>query len=259
MSKILDKEKSKWVHPWNIEKFDNINNRDERFFSLVIKGALSYLTRNIVLYNKPIKHFIFNTGSSYMYVESNEYKFSWNETSGEDQLYMSRPRCVIELGDIVVNNEELTQPHIRGTYERYTENNNIAGFNAEFTRMPITISLNLTYILSNFNESIVLIQELIDKLLFQRYFTIIYLGQQIRCSLEFPNDFKAEFNKIDMTSTEQNNKSINITLNLCTNYPAFDDRTEISNQAIIGSFNAGMKLYKEQEDNITDTESMSIN
>ena len=259
MSKILDKEKSKWVHPWNIEKFDNINNRDERFFSLVIKGALSYLTRNIVLYNKPIKHFIFNTGSSYMYVESNEYKFSWNETSGEDQLYMSRPRCVIELGDIVVNNEELTQPHIRGTYERYTENNNIAGFNAEFTRMPITISLNLTYILSNFNESIVLIQELIDKLLFQRYFTIIYLGQQIRCSLEFPNDFKAEFNKIDMTSTEQNNKSINITLNLCTNYPAFDDRTEISNQATIESFNADMKLYKEQEDNITDTESMSIN
>ena len=92
---ISNIEKSQWIRPWNKEKFDDLHNRDERFFGLLIKGTLAWLNKNIVLYNKPIKHFIFNTGSSIMYVESNGYKFSWNETTGEDTIYMSRPRCVV--------------------------------------------------------------------------------------------------------------------------------------------------------------------
>ena len=38
---------AKWMRPWNIEKFDELSNRDERFFSIVLKGALGWLTQNI--------------------------------------------------------------------------------------------------------------------------------------------------------------------------------------------------------------------
>ena len=75
MQNLVNKTTEKWKHPWNVEKFDNLFDRDERFFSILIKGALSWLTRNIVLYDKPINHFIFNTGSSYMYIENNGYKY----------------------------------------------------------------------------------------------------------------------------------------------------------------------------------------
>ena len=208
-------EKSQWIRPWNKEKFDDLHNRDDRFFGLLIKGTLAWLNKNIVLYNKPIKHFIFNTGSSIMYVESNGYQFSWNETTGEDAIYMSRPRCVVQLGDISLETAELTQPNIRGVYERANDCN-IAGYNAEFRRMPIQMSMTLNYVLSNFNESIVLLEELISKLSFQRYFKIVYLGQLIECSIEFPSSYNIEINKIDMTSTEVNQKNINIQINVCS-------------------------------------------
>ncbi len=67
---------------------------------MFLKVAFSWLTQNVVLYNKGINHFIFSTSSSYLYVESNGYNFSMNETIGEYYIYMKMPRCVIEIGDI---------------------------------------------------------------------------------------------------------------------------------------------------------------
>lgn len=239
-----------WIRPWNIEKFDNLSNKDERFFSIVTKGALSWLTRNIILYNKPIKHFIYNTGSSIMYVETNGYEMSWNETTGEDQIYMSRPRCIVSIGDINIEKSELTQPHIRGIYEREVKYNDkdikIQGFNAEIRRIPITIQLNLNYVLSSFNESIVLTEELISKFLFQQYFNVVYLGQNIMCSIELPESFNIETNKIDMTSTETNQKTISCSINLCCNYPRINEKTEISNEKVIMNFKYNLTSNKDE-------------
>lgn len=237
-----------WIRPWNIEKFDNLSNKDERFFSIVTKGALSWLTRNIILYNKPIKHFIYNTGSSIMYVETNGYEMSWNETTGEDQIYMSRPRCIVSVGDINIEKSELTQPHIRGIYEREVKYNDkdkrIQCFNAEIRRIPITIQLNLNYVLSSFNESIVLAEELISKFLFQQYFNVVYLGQNIMCSIELPESFNIETNKIDMTSTETNQKTISCSINLCCNYPRINEKTEISNDKVIMNTRYNLDVIK---------------
>lgn len=251
-------EKPQWIRPWNKEKFDDLHNRDERFFGLLIKGTLAWLNKNIVLYNKPIKHFIFNTGSSIMYVESNGYKFSWNETTGEDMIYMSRPRCVVELGDINIDTSELTQPNIRGVYER-DNNSNIEGFNSEFRRMPIQMSMSLNYVLSNFNESIVLLEELISKLSFQRYFKIVYLGQLIECSIEFPTSHSIAINKIDMASTETNQKNITIQINICSSYPAFNELSEISNGTVIAKMHSNLETYANSDiNNITDIEERTI-
>ena len=47
MQNLVNVEKDVWIRPWDIEKFDELSDRDERFFSLVTKGLLSYLN------NKP--------------------------------------------------------------------------------------------------------------------------------------------------------------------------------------------------------------
>lgn len=231
-----------WLRPWNIEKFDDLYNRDERFFAILVKGMLSWLDNNIVLYNKPVKHFIFNTGSSYMYIESNGYQFSWNETSGEDAIYMQMPRCIVELGSIRIPTEELTSPFIRGTYERRS-GQKMKGYNANIRRVPIEMDINLKYVLSNFNESIILLQEVIDKLVFQKYFKIAYLGQEVQCSIEFPQDFTIELNKIDMTDPTTNQKNLLLAIKICSNYPCVDETTEIANDNIISKFDWGGNLY----------------
>lgn len=255
--KVYENKKSKWVRPWNMEKFDNLFNRDERFFSVLIKGALSWLNQNIVMYNKSINHFIFNTGSSYLYVESNGYEFSMNETSGEDQMYMKMPRCVVELGDINIPMEELSAPYVRGVYERL-DGNTIKGYNAQIRRLPLEVSLSAKYVLSNFNEAIILVQELIDKVTFQQYFNITYLGQIIQCSLELDSNYQIQVNKIDMTDPNVNQKNVEIQFKLCSNYPRIDERTEEPVTNVIAKYVHETDIHPTKSRKITDIERKEI-
>ena len=235
MNNVFNREREPWIRPWNQEKFNDLYNRDERFFSIVIKGLLSWLNRNIILYNKSINHFIFNTGSSYLYMESNGYEYNISETTGEDTMYMKLPRCLVELSDINIPMEELSAPFSRGNYERKS-GNQLQGFNAEMRRLPIEITINMKYYLSNFNETIILLQEIIDKLVFQRYYNITYLGKVIQCSIEFPANMNPEINKIDMSSPDPDQRNITFDIKICTNYPIIDTRTEIPTDKVISSF-----------------------
>ena len=242
MNNVFNREREPWIRPWNQEKFDDLYNRDERFFSIVIKGLLSWLNRNIVLYNKSVNHFIFNTGSSYLYMESNGYEYSVTETTGEDSIYMKLPRCIVEISDINIPMEELSAPFSRGNYERRS-GNQLQGFNAEIRRLPIEITINMKYYLSNFNETIILLQELIDKLVFQRYFNITYLGKVVQCSIEFPANYNPELNKIDMSSPEPTQRNITLDIKICTNYPLINTRTEIPTDKVISQFGHKVDLY----------------
>lgn len=236
MKKIYNDNKIKsWKRPWNIEQFDDLYNRDDRFFAVLVKGFMSWLNRNIIMYNKPINHFIFNTGSSYLYVEENGYEYKLNETTGEDYIYMQMPRCLIEISSINFPQEELTSPYSRGFYER-RNGNDITGFNAEIRRLPVEVSFSLKYVFSNFNESIVVLQEIIDKLIYQQYFNITYLGKIIKCSIEFPQDMKPEINKVDMASSEVNQRNLMFDVKVCTNYPIINERSEIAASVIIETF-----------------------
>lgn len=231
----VNRIKNPWIRPWNTKQFNDLYNRDERFLSILLKGTISFLNSHIKMYNKPINHFVFNTGSSYMYVESNGYEFNWNETTGEDTMYMELPRCVIQMSNIDVPQEELSQPFARGNYER-KDDDKIKGFNAEIQRIPIELSLDLHYVFSNFNEGIVVMQELIDELIFQRYFNIAYLGQIVQCSIEFSNSYNIELNHIDLGAAEQNVRNLNIQVKICTNYPVINIKTEIPTSQVIAKF-----------------------
>ena len=225
----------KWIRPWDEEKPNNLYNRDERFFSVVTKGLLAYLTNTICMYGKPIKHFILSTGTDFMYVETNGYEYKIGEVTGEDMMYMERPRCILNLSDISIDTGELTQKGVRGTYERL-DDNNIRGFNAEIKRMPIKMSFNLHYVLSTFNEQITLAQEIIEKMLFQTFFSFVYLGQIIQASVVFPDSTTIEVGKIDVTSSEANANNIDFSVIVETNYPQIDQETEIPNDAFISGF-----------------------
>jgi hypothetical protein len=235
----------KWIRPWDSEVQDNLYEKDERFISIIIKGLLAYLEKHIILNSKHIHHFIFNTGSSIMYIEKNGYDFSWCETSGEDWMYEKLPRCMVELNDISVDTNELTSPYVTGVYERISSiDNKVKQYCAQIRRVPVELSITCKYVLGTFNESIILLQELIDKLLFQKYFNVIYLGQKIQCSIEFPTQNKIEINKIDMASPEPNQKNINLDLKICTNYPIVNDKTETSTELSLFKFDLGVDIER---------------
>lgn len=230
MQNLVNKEVDVWVRPWNRTKFDNIYEKDDRFFALLIKGVLSWLNENLVMYDKPIRHFILNTGSAYMYLENNGYEYTWCETSGEDLLYMETPRCIVSVGNFSIPTEELTAPFIRGVYERVSTAEKTKGqtmaYNAEMRRLPIEVSMNLKYVFSNFNEAIIFVQELFEKILFQRYFQIIYLGQIINCSIEINGDTNINLSELDLSSKDNNYRTMEFEITVASNLPLINEKTE---------------------------------
>ena len=259
MNNLVNVDKDKWVRPWNKKKrdFDSISIRDDRFFSILIKGLLQWLNQNVVLYDEPVKHFILQTGSTYLYIEQNGYEFNMSETTGEDMIYHHLPRCVCEINNMNIPFEELTNPFIRGTYERLSSvDKQYKGYNAQMRRLPIEMVFTLRYVFSNFNENLILLEEILNKFTFQKYFNIIYLGQKIQCSIEFPVDLSMNIPKIDFDSTESNQRVMEIQIKVDSYYPVINEDTEIENNKIIGNSRNNMVLTKHNtttDINIRDT------
>ena len=46
-----------------------------------------------------------------------------------------------------------------------------------------------------------------------------------------------------MTSTETNQKNINIQVNICSSYPAFNELSEISSSSVIGKMSSNIEAY----------------
>lgn len=253
MQGLVNAEIDKWIRPWEVESFDNLLNRDERFFSLVIKGMLSWLNSHLQMYGKPIRHFIFNTGSSYMYIEDNGYDYSVSETNGEDWMYMETPRCLVNVGSFTIPTEELTAPYVRGVYERISnakgKEGQIVGYNAEMHRLPVEFTVTLKYVFSNFNEALIFVQELFETVLFQQYFNIIYLGQIIKCSLEIDSDSNIEFPNVDLTSKESNMRTMEFNVKVCTNLPIINTSTECECSKVIAKIDNSINFFNKEIDN----------
>ena len=242
--KVSNIDIDRWVQPWDEERPDDIYDRDERFFSILTKGFLAYMSNAIKMYGKPVRHFIFTTGSSYMYVETNGYEYSVKEVTGEDWIYHERPRCVVQLGNVSIDTNELSQPRVRGTYERRSSRTGeILGYNAEIQGVPVNMTIVCRYVLSTFNEKLVLAQELIDKMLFQKYFSINYLGQVIKVAVTPPQDFSLDFSTVDMSSTEANRFELQVQLQVEAVYPSIDVSTESPNSLLIEKLHYNTDMY----------------
>lgn len=248
MQNLINKDIDFWERPWNKEKFDDLYDRDERFFAIVIKGALSWLNSNLLMYNRPIRHFIFNTGSSYLYLENNGYEYTWCETTGEDMMYMETPRCLVKVGSFNVPLEELTAPYVRGEYERISNapdaKGQIVAYNAEMQRLPVEFTLNLNYVFSTFNEAIIFTQELMENVLFQQYFDVIYLGQIIKCSIEINADTNIELQEVDLAGQDVNQRTMSFDIKITTNLPIINTQTESRSSNVI---NGGIAIIKENK------------
>jgi hypothetical protein len=234
---IQNSELPKWKPLKCIEKFDDLKH-DVRFFAIITKGLLSWLNTNILLYNKSVRHFIISTGTEYLYQEANGYNFSWTDTTGEDMIYNKLPRCVLTWDEIKIITGDLSSPYARGSYERTVQIDGYEqerSYNAEIKLMPIEMPIKCEYVLSNFNEQLILTEELLSEFAFTRYFSVSYMGNKIDCSLEFPTDVNLDKPKITYSSENSQNK-INLSLALKTTFPVINPRTEVYASKTIYTF-----------------------
>jgi hypothetical protein len=213
-------------------------NNQELFMSTLFRALLYNLGQQIKLRDKKIPHFILNTGDDIMYLEHKGQDINKDplEVPNEDYIYNSVPRCIVNLGGIEVLEDQITSPYTRGDFE-FSHNDILKGFSAEFRRMPLKFSVTLKYYLDSFTDVLSVTQYIITKLLFIRTFKFDYMGQTIQASYKVPTSFSDEKNiTFDGGTTEQKLRSIELSLEVETNMPVYNERTVIENDLRTGKF-----------------------
>lgn len=210
-------------------------NHQELFISALFKSLVYHLNSKIGLRNKKIPHFVLNTGDDIMYLEVKGQDASKEpkEISNENYIYNSIPRCILNMSDIEVLEDQVTSPYTRGNFEMQYEDN-LYGMNAEFRRVPLKMSVEMKYYLDNFTDVLDVTQQIISKMLFIQTFKFDYLGQMMQASYKVPTSYQHDKNiTFDGITTEMKFRTIGFSLEIETNMPVYDNRTAIWNENYI--------------------------
>jgi hypothetical protein len=210
----------------------DINNQ-ELFFSILIKGLMLSLNRDISIRNIPVPHIIVHTGNDIIYLENKgqDHSIEPLSISNEDYIYNITPRCVVTPGGVSIVPDQLTNPYILGKLQ-YESKENIYNFVAEFRRMPIKLEVELKYFTDSYRDMLELVQQIITKLSFIRTFNITYMGQVIKCSYKIPEAFSGEhLTDLDGSTSDDKSQKLTLSLEIESNIPVYSPETIMRSDA----------------------------
>ena len=214
----------------------DINNQS-LFFSIIIKGLMRKLYDDLTIRDIKIPHLVLNTGDDLMYLEVKGYDYSKEpyEITNEDYVYNMIPRCIVNPKGINLLPDQLTTPYSRGLLQ-YENENGINTYSAEFRRMPLTMSMEMTYYVDSYTDLLELTQQTISKLSFIQTYYVTYMGQSILCSYKIPESMEGEFSiNLDGTYSDSRTRKMSLNIEVETNFPVFNNRSIIQADSIIKS------------------------
>jgi hypothetical protein len=214
----------------------DINNQS-LFFSIIIKGLMRKLYDDLKIRDIKIPHLILNTGDDLMYLEVKGHDQSKEpyEITNEDYVYSMIPRCIVNPKGINLLPDQLTTPYSRGLLQ-YENESGINTYSAEFRRMPLTMSIEMTYYVDTYTDLLELIQQTISKLSFIQTYYVTYMGQSILCSYKIPENFEGDYSiTLDGAYSENKSRKMSLNIEIETNFPVFNNRSIIQSDNIIKS------------------------
>jgi hypothetical protein len=230
----------------------DINNQS-LFFSIIVKGLMRKLQDDLTIRNIAIPHIILNTGDDLMYLELKGHDQSKEpyEITNEDYIYNAIPRCMVNPKGINLIPDQLTTPYSRGVLQ-YENEDSINTYNAEFRRMPLTMSMEMSYYVDTYTDLLELTQKLISKLSFIQTYYVTYMGQSILCSYRIPESLEGDFSiTLDGAYSDNKSRKLSVNIELETNFPIFNNRSIIQADNIIKKIdfdiNKGEEILKQRK------------
>ena len=213
-----------------IQKGDLDINVQELFLSTILKGLLYNLNNDIKIRGEAVPHFILHTGDDRMWLETKGYDASIEPTtiSNESAVYSIIPKCIVTPSSVDLDVNQLTSPYSNGSIQ-YEDENGVYMLSGEFRRMPLKLTIDLKYYTDSYTDMLELIQYVISNLAFIRTYDIVYMGQKIKCSYKIPESFGEEHTmEIDGALSDSRQHALNLSVEVETNFPVFNNRTIIS-------------------------------
>ncbi len=210
-------------------------NDQESFVSILIKGLLINLNKDIKIRDIPVPHITMNLGDDLFFLKRKGYDASKEplENTNENYIYNTIPRCMVNVGGIDALPDQLSSPYSRGKFV-FENNNEIHTISAEFRRMPMKILFDLKYYTDSYTDMLNLIQQILSKMMFIRTFNITYLGQVIKCSYNVAGSFQDEHTlefSGDMSEAVQKNMQLSIEVE--TNMPIINNKSAMDASVVI--------------------------
>ena len=227
-------------------------NNQSLFFKDLTRGLLINLRKDISIRGDSVPHFIVNTGDETMALEAKGQDQSIEplEVSNENYIYTTIPRCVVSPKGVNLQPDQLTSPYTKGQFQIESEDN-VYTMIAEFRRMPLKMTYDLTYLMDSYTDTMELTQQIITKLSFVRMFYITYMGQRIGCSYVLPESYDEEsVIDFDEASTDDRRHKINISIEVETNIPIYDPLTVMAADNYIKTIKTSNPLTGIDEFNI---------
>lgn len=212
-------------------------NNQEPFFKILLKGLMISLNRDISIRGTQVPHIVLNTGDDLMYLnlKGQNHAIEPYEISNENYVYNIVPRCIVELGGVDLLTDQVTNPYSRGVLE-FQKDDCLYSLSAECRRTPIKLTVELKYYLDTYTDLLELIQHTLSKLTFIRTYTVVYMGQEIICSYKMPESFSSEhLMEISSDTTDNRCRTMNLSIELESNFPVFSNATTISTDSIISN------------------------
>lgn len=221
-------------------------NSHSLFFSLLTKGLILELDKCVKVRGKGVPHYVLHTGDDLQFLQSKGQDLSVEpfEVSNEDYVYSAVPRCVVEAGSIDLQFDQLTNPFVVGQCQ-YETRDGLWTLSAEVRRMPVKLSYDLKYEVGGYIDMMELIQQIICNMSIIRIFNIQYLGQSITCSYTLPSSFDEDhLMELSGSTNENKNKTLNLSLEVESNLPIYDNKTAMSGDRVISGWGGFIEAYK---------------
>lgn len=221
-----------------IRKGDLDINVQELFLSILIKGLLYKLNKDIKVRGKIVPHFILHTGDDRMWLETKDYDASVEPLtiSNEESVYSIIPKCIVNPSGIDLDISQLTSPYSFGSLQYNIMDGEYSGLynlNGEFRRIPIKLNVELKYYTDSYSDMLELIQYIISNLAFIRTYDIMYMGQKIKCSYKIPEAFGEEHTmELDGSLSDNREHSLSLSLEVESNLPVFNNQTIMPSKII---------------------------
>lgn len=235
-------------------------NNSQSFFSVLFRGFLADINKNLKIRGEFIPHIVVNTGDDTMYLNVKGYDHAKEpkEVTNEDYVYSMVPRATVQFNGINMQPDELTAPYSWGDLTVETPEG-VFGAKAQFRRMPIKVAASVKYIFDDFSDLMECAQQVITNLAFLKDYTVTYMGQTINCTYKVPDAIDKEIQlEFDGVTTEAKTRTIELEYEIETNLPVYNEMTVTFNDEFVAypiavqSFGSIPERTKEETQKIID-------
>lgn len=177
-------------------------NRDDIFLRSLLVGALASLNRyfmweNVFDNDEKVQvsvPFYFSTTGDERFLKDTFMNGIDSDANGcvAETFYNIIPRGIVNMEDISINEDELTNKFSRGYHTEETESGELRTYSSDFFNIPITMNLSITGYVDSHTDMLKFTESLIRIFYKNISYNIEYKNMRCPCVLEFPADYTQE-------------------------------------------------------------------